>query len=74
MDAGNYEEAVVACQKALESNQEGQPLKLKVDGQSGINADYFSRLCLGAAYGLLGDLDKAKENLLKSIPFYPDKV
>lgn len=74
LESGDYEKAVVACQEALESNQGESPLTLTMDGKSGINADYFSRLCLGAAYTMLGDMDKAKENIHKSIPFYPEKA
>ncbi len=73
LDSGEYDKAIIACQEALESNHE-TPLKLKLDGQGGINADYFARICLGASYGFIGDIDKAEDNMLKAIPLFPDKA
>lgn len=74
LDSGEYEKAIAACEAALESNKNGAPLLLRMDGTGGINADYFSHLCIGISYGMLGDLDKATYSLQKSINFFPDKA
>ena len=71
--SGRYEQAIPKCEECLRNNKGPKPITVKVGGIR-VNADYFSTICLGGAYQMLGNYDKSTYYWLESIRIFPQKA